>query len=524
VSKSRGQGPRRGTAVRLACGGLVALSWIAGLSAGVGAGADSAGLIEAIKSGNTASVRALLKTRANVNTPEADGMTALHWAVRANDVETVRLLIRAGANAKASSRYGITPLSLAALNRNAAVAEMLIQAGADPNAASPEGETAVMTAARAGGAEVVKVLSAHGASVNLQEKWQGQTALMWAAAENHPAAVKALVERGADMNIHSKEWQFPEYRYQTNGMAVFQLPHGGWTALMYAARQDAKEAAAALADLKADLNAADPDGTTALHLAVINVHYELANILLEKGADPNAADRSGMTALYAAVDMRAPAGMLTRPEPKLVDRMDAADLVKALLARGANPNARLTKPIIGRHQNLVGDASLGEGTTPLMRAAKGGDLPVLRLLIAGGADATLTQKDRTTPAMIAAGGAREPDALEAVKLLAERGVDIDAFNANGQTVLHTAAARGYDSIVKYVAEKGAKLDRRDRQRRTALDVALGVGGGRGGRGAQAHPGTAALLRELMVARGLSVPATPGQAGTPPAGERAGRPQ
>jgi ankyrin repeat protein len=204
--------------------------------------------------------------------------------------------------------------------------------------------------------------------------------------------------------------------------------------------------------------------------------------------------------------------------------MDAADLVKALLARGADPNARLKKPIIGRHQNLVGDASLGEGTTALMRAAKGGDLPVLRLLLAGGADATITQKDRTTSAIIAAGGAREPDALEAVKLLAERGVDIDAFNATGQTVLHSAAARGYDSIVKYVAEKGAKLDRRDRQRRTALDVALGVGGGRGGRGAQAHPGTAALLRELMVARGRSVAAPPGEAGTPPAGERAARPQ
>jgi ankyrin repeat protein len=505
----------------LTCGGLVALAWIVGL----GAGADTAGLIDAIKSGNTASVRALLKTRLNVNTPELDGMTALHWAVRGNDVETVRLLIRAGANAKASSRYGVTPLSLAALNGNATIAEILIKAGADPNAVSPEGETVVMTAARAGGAEVVKVLAANGANVNAQEKWQGQTALMWAAAENHPAAVKALVERGADMNIHSKEWQFPEYRYQTNGMAVFQLPHGGWTALMYAARQNAQEAAAALADVKADLNAADPDGTTALHLAVINVHYDLANVLLEKGADPNAADHSGMTALYAAVDMRAPANMLTRPEPKLLDRMDATDLAKALLAHGADPNARLKKPIIGRHQNLVGDASLGEGTTALMRAAKGGDLPVLRLLLAGGADATITQKDRTTSAMIAsAGGAKEPDALEAVKLLAERGVDIDAFNANGQTVLHNAAARGYDSIVKYVAEKDGKLDRRDRQRRTALDIALGGGGGRRGRGGLAHPGTAALLRELMVARGLSVPPAPGEAGTPPAGERVAPPQ
>ena len=512
----------RSRVVRLACSGLIAWAGIVGL----GAGADSASLVDAIKSGNTASVRALLKTRVNVNAPESDGMTALHWAVRGNDIETARLLIRAGANAKAANRYGVTPLSLAALNGNAAIAELLIKAGADPNAASPEGETPVMTAARAGGAEVVNVLAAHGANLNAQEKWQGQTALMWAAAENHPAAIKALVERGADMKIRSKEWQFPEYRYQTNGMAVFQLPHGGWTALMYAARQDAVDAAAALADLHVDLNAGDPDGTTALQLAIINVHYDLADILLQKGADPNVTDRSGMTALYAAVDMRAPANMLTRPEPKIRGRMDAAGMIKSLLAHGADPNARLKKPIIGRHQNLVGDASLGEGTTALMRAAKGGDLAVLRLLLDGGADATITQKDRTTSAMIAsASPAKEPDALEAVKLLAERGVDIDAFNANGQTVLHNAAGRGYDSIVKYVAEKGAKLDRTDRQRRTALDIALGGGGGRRGRGAgQPHPATAALLRQLMVARGLSVPPIPGGAATPPAGDRVAPPQ
>ena len=500
---------------------LIACAWFAGLAAG----ADRAALIEAAKSGDRVQVRALLKSHADINTAEPDGMTALHWAVRENDTETIQLLLRAGANAKASNRYGVTPLALAALNTNASVVEMLVSAGADPNASSPEGETILMTAARAGGAEAIKVLIAHGARVNATEKWQGQTALMWAAAENHPDAIKALVERGAEINARSKEWQFPEYRYQTNGMAVFQLPRGGWTALMYAARQNAIEAAAALADLGADMNAGDPDGTTALQLAVINVHYDLANRLLEKGADPNVADRSGMTALYAAVDMRGPANMLTRPEPKLLDRIDAVDLVKSLLAHGANPNARLKKPIIGRHQNLVGDASLGEGTTALMRAAKGGDLPVLRLLIAGGADPTITQKDRTTTAMIAASsGAKEEAALDALKLLAEHGVDIDAFNTNGQTVLHNAAGRGFNSIVKYVAEAGAKLDRRDRQRRTALDVALGLGGGRrgGGRDAQAHAGTAALLRELMVAHGLSVPPIP--AGAPPIAEGSVRPQ
>jgi uncharacterized protein len=219
------------------------------------------------------------------------------------------------------------------------------------------------------------------------------------------------------------------------------------------------------------------------------------------------------------VDMRAPANMLTRPEPKIRDKLDAAGLAKALLAHGADPNARLKKPIIGRHQNLVGDASLGEGATALARASKTSDVPVMQLLFDGGADATLTLKDRTTTAIIAAGGgAPEAKMLEAVKLLVERGVDVNAFNAAGLTILHNAAGRGANSVIEYVAEKGARLDRRDRQGRTALDFALGAGGRRGGGGGRGRGGipnekTAALLRDLMAKQGLPVsppivPATP----------------
>jgi ankyrin repeat protein len=211
--------------------------------------------------------------------------------------------------------------------------------------------------------------------------------------------------------------------------------------------------------------------------------------------------------------MRAPGNMLTRPEPKLRDKIDALGLVKVLLAHKANPNARLKKPIIGRHQNLVGDASLAEGATALARASKACDLPVIRLLLDGGADATLTLKDRTTTAMLAANGTPEPKALEAVQLLVDRGVDVNAFNANGQTILHNAAGRGANSIVQFVADRGAKLDRRDKQNRTALDLALGLGGGGGrrgaaarGRGAEPNEQTASLLRELMAKKGLSVTA------------------
>ena len=450
-------------------------------------------LIEAVKAGDAQAVRAILKQRADVNASEADGMTALHWAVRANDMDTMQLLLRSGANAKAANRYGVTPLSLAATNGNAAMIEALIKSGADPNAALPEGETVLMTAARTGKPDPVKALVARGANVNAREKWQEETALMFAAAENNAAAVKVLVEAGADMNVHSKVWNFPEYKYETNGMAVFQLPRGGWTALMYAARQNAMDAAAMLADLKADLNATDPDGTTALQLAILNVHYDLAALLLKKGADPNVADNSGMTALYAAADMRSPAGMMTRPNPKLTDEIDAAEMIKILLEHGAKPNARLKKPIIGRHNNLVGDTSLGEGTTPLMRAAKTNDLAVMRLLLDSGADPTLTVKDRTTTAMMAS-------SLEAVKLLVEHGVDVNAFNTNGQTILHNAAARGANTIIQYVAEKGARLDKKDKQGRMPLDIASGAGGGRG-RGGRGNESTAALLRDLTAKQG-----------------------
>jgi ankyrin repeat protein len=460
-------------------------------------------LIDAVKAGNRTAVRTLA-TKSTVNGAEADGMTALHWAVRADDADTVKLLIKAGANVSAANRYGITPLSLSATNGNAVITRALLAAGANPNAPGPDGETVLMTAARAGSAEVVTALIDRGVNVNAAEAWQGQTALMWAAAENHGAAIKALAARGADLNARSKELSFPEYRYETNGMAVFQLPKGGWTALMYAARQNSMDAINALADAKADLNATTKqEGTTALQIAVINIHYDLANLLLERGADPNVVDLSGMTALYAAVDMRAPANMLTRSEPKLRDNLDAVGIVKSLLAHGANPNLQLKKPIIGRHQNLVGDGQLTEGATALARAAKTSDIPMMKVLLDGGADATLALANRTTPAMLA--GGPEPRVLEAVTLLVEHGVDVNAFNANGQTILHNAAQRGQNSVIEYVAKKGAKLDRRDKQGRTPLDIALGsgTGGRRQGRPTTApvvNEKTAALLRQLMAAK------------------------
>ena len=237
-------------------------------------------------------------------------------------------------------------------------------------------------------------------------------------------------------------------------MVVTVLPRGGWTPLMYAARDGAADAVAALADAKADLNASDPDGTTALMYAITNAHFDTAAVLIEKGADPNVADSTGTTALYSAVDMHTMGPMLSRPSPKLVDKLDSADIVRLLLAKGANVNARLKRPIIGRHHTPTGDASLGEGTTPLARAAKSNDLQLMRVLLDAGADPKLTLKDRTTVLMIsAAGGAvvgayavaipvTEESSIEAIKLCLERGVDINAFNTNGTTAIHSAVQRG----------------------------------------------------------------------------------
>jgi ankyrin repeat protein len=497
---------------------IVAIVTLASLSA---AGSSSP-LIDAVKAGNVDQVRALIKQRVDINAASPDGTTALHWAVKSNSRELAQLLIAAGAKVNAANRYGVTPLTLAATNGNGAIAEALLKAGANPNVTVGEGETILMTAARAGNVATIKALVAHGADVNAAEQWQGQTALVYAAVENHADAVKVLVELGANVNVRSKKLEFPDFVFKTAGMIYAVQPVGSWTPLMYAARDGAIDAVRALAAGGADLNLVDPEGTTALTLAIINGHFDTAVALLEKGADPNVPDKNGMTALYAAVDMNTIQTVWGRPMPLLEDRVDPVAMVRSLLAHRANPNVQLKRPIIGRHTRNTGDPSLSQGTTALARAAKSGDARMMKVLLEGGANPHLTQADLTTVAMIAASGggqrvypgsasvsvpATEEDSLAAVKLAAESGIDLDAFNVNGDTAMHRAAARGADSIVTYLAERGARLDTKDRRGRTPLDVALGVGGG-GGRGGppQVRKTTADLLRRLMQARGLTVPA------------------
>ena len=481
---------------------LVALLSVASLSAGP----RESSLSEAIQAGDREAIQKLLKDPAVVKATEADGTTPLHWAVRADDVETSKALLKAGANASAANRYGVTPLSLAAVNGNAALVETLLSAGASANTIVSKGQTVLMTAARTGNPAAVRVLLEHGADVNARESQLGETALMWAASDNQAEVVTLLAGRGADVNARSSTIQFPKDRFGLEGVLTI-LPHGNWTPLMYAARDGGVDAARALARAGADVNATDPDGTTAMILAIMNAHYDTANAILEAGADPNITDKAGMAALYAAVDMSSLGEVYGMPPRKVNDTLKPTDLISRLIAKGSVVDARLTSPTLQRN-HTPGEGQLGAGTTPLMRAARNGDYAAMKILLAAGADPTVKQPRGTTALMMASGLGRglgvfakdygtEADLRQAVELLVERNVDVNASTDDGITAIHLAAQGGLDSIVRVLAKAGAHLDVKDKRGRTPVDMAMGVGGrGRAGGPPPVYERTAKLLKEL----------------------------
>jgi ankyrin repeat protein len=481
---------------------------LAMMLAALAPGAD-AKLAAAVKSGDKAAVQTLLQQRVDVNAPEADGTTALHWAVRNDDVELVDRLIRAGADVKAANRYGITPLYLASVNGSATTIERLLKAGADANSVSTEGETTLMTAARTGSVDAVKALTAHGADVNAKETWHGETALMWAVSEKHAAVARELIAKGADVNTRSNvnKWE----RQQSAEPREKWLPLGGFTALEFAARDGCVDCIPVLLDAGADINAVDPDGISPLLSSIINGHYDAAGLLIEKGANPNIADRTGRTPIFSAVDFHTmPAS--NRPSPKEIDNeLTSLDVVKRLVAKGADVNVQLKQQQPYRTKLDRGDDTmLTTGTTPLLRAAKAGDVAAMKLLLDKGADAKLATRTGINPLMAAAGlGTKEEDttgrrktqaeAIEAIKICLGAGIDINAADSRGQTALHGAAFQGFDDVVQFLVDHGAKLDAKDRQGKTPLDSAKGLAGGVGfdGQSSQPHPTTAALIEKLL---------------------------
>ena len=483
---------------------------VACLALATTAGAATPPLVAAVKSGDRATALDLARDKSAVLVAEADGTTALHWAVRGDDLELVDRLLRNGADVEAANRYGVTPLHLAAINGNAAMLERLIKAGADPNAVGTAGETALMTVARSGHVDAAEALLKHDAKVDARETWHGQTALMWAAAQGHPAMIRTLVAHGADVNARSnvEPWE----RQITSEPRDKWLPPGGLTPLLFATREGCVECVPVLAELGANVNATTPDGISAIVIALINGHYDVAGAAIQAGTDVNLLDYVGRGALYAAIDFNTmPAS--NRPAPHVIDdKLSALDVARLLLERGANPNAQLKKLSPYRAKLDRGnDLMLGAGTTPFLRAAKAGDVPAMRLLLEHDADATLAPtRSGITPLMAAAGvGTQEQDttgryktqaqAIEAIQLLIDKGADVNAAATDGRTALHGAALQGYDDVIKFLAAHGADLNAKDHKGFTSLDTALGHAGGFGFAGQEGvvRQGTATLLRSLM---------------------------
>jgi ankyrin repeat protein len=423
-------------------------------------------VVDAVKAGNSAVVKKTLQMHGDANSADPDGTTALHWAVQKERLDIVEALISAGAKVKVTNRWGVTPLALAVTNGNPAITRALLKAGADPRHPLPQTGTPLLTAARSGNPDVIKALLAAGVNANEAEETSGQTALMWAAADDHPAAVKTLLAGGAEVNKLSLK----------NETALFFAVRTGDIALV-------DELLAAGADVNGrtppDEPKLSPIGDTMLVTAIVNGHFALADHLLNKGADPNAAG-TRWPPLHALVRIRNYEES-QYPPPKTADNdLDSLELAKRLLAHGADPSARAATKTARRNP---GDMNYTEfkGATPFFLAAKGADIPMMRLLLSVKADYAAPIEEHTTPLMVAAGVGCVPgqwleperDVFAAVKILVdELKADVNAVNDRHETSLHGAVCRGADSVIQYLVDKGAKLDVKDVEGKTPLDVAL----------------------------------------------------
>ncbi len=494
-------------------------------AAGLMAAPPPSEVADALARGDKAALPALIAKKADVNAPQVDGTTALHWAAEANDLETVDLLLRAGAKVTTANQAGATPLMLAALNGSAAMITKLAKAGADVNAPlTRSGDTALMIASRTGKVDAVKALLDSGAKIDAKETWGGTTALMWAAAERHSPVVQLLIERGADVNAKSNfvpsasgrgfEGTTPS---KTSPGKPEEFASGSLTPLMFSARENDVESARLLIAAKADINAAGGDGKTALSLAIFDGSYDVATLLVDNHADVNRADAQNFTPLFWAVDRR---NMETAPNFPWMISADPLPLIKKLLDAGANPNAVIDN---------TPRARMREGSprivfaTAFSRAAFAGDIELVKLLLAHGAKSHAISKDRETTLGAAVGTAfingynrqrSSEDRLAVVKLLVEAGEDVNWADSYGITPLMGAANLGDAAIVQYLIDKGADLGAYDLGKKNdgafgssveplmPIDYAIGVGTFVPNNAVVPHPDVVALMEKKMKELGI----------------------
>jgi uncharacterized protein len=538
--------------------------------------------------GDIPAVRALLQKKADANTAQPDGATAIQWAAYRNDLDVADLLIAAGANVKTANHDGATAMYLASIRGSAPMIEKLIKAGAEVEERGPEGETPLMLVARNGNVDAVKVLLDHKADVNATDKLRGTTALMWAAEQGNAPAMKILIDHGANISATSlpdtkgnRAYLAPTVKDrldssfgangQRGGRAGARGPGrgnarpaptaggkdedlqakadeaaafaafgrqtdkdgGGLTAMVLAARQDCLECVKLLVEAKADVNQTTHYGWTALLTAVQNRHYVLASYLLNHGANPNIANNGGWNPLYIATDNRNIEG---GDYPVRNPDMDQMEFIKLLIDKGADVNARVCGKA-STPADCKGDSTetrtiftmqwlYEDGATPFLRAAQSGDVELMKLLLAHGANPKIYTAQNETPLAVAAGiGWVEgvtyewsPAAnLEAVKMCLDLGIDPNVADDNGRTALHGAAHKGRTDVIQLLVDHGAKLDMHDKGSRDTVNGALlghtwipldytrglvrvGV------QSAISHPEAEALMVKLMKEKGIPIPA------------------